>query len=154
MNDLPKIIFAIALTILLLTLLWKFDVFKSQASKDAEKLGESGGALDTASSVTKDVAKDIKKKYGSIKPKLSTNKWNSWASRIWNAKGTFNDDEDVIYSVFREGQNQYDIKAFTIFFKLYFENKKHLDLYEYLSTFMNEDELQRIYKIIEQKPKV
>ena len=153
-NEKVQIIISIALIGLIIYLLYRFEFFTTKEDKTAEALGDKGGALDTSAMVTTQTVKDLKKKYGSTKLNLSTNKYPDYAKRIWDAKGVFYDDPENVNSVFRELKNRADVKVFASYFKVYYKNTGKVDLFEYLKTFLNSDELTDISKIINVKPAV
>jgi hypothetical protein len=73
---------------------------------------------------------------------------NGFVQRLYNSKGFFNDDEDNVYSIFRSAQSKLQVSCFAY----YFNQIKKRNLIEYLSSFLNSDEIARIGEIIEKKP--
>lgn len=71
-------------------------------------------------------------------------------NELIKAKGIFNDDEEAIFNVFKNFQTQFQIMYFNEFFKA--TTKK--DLFVFLYDFLDNDELARIIKTIQNKPKV
>lgn len=65
---------------------------------------------------------------------------NAIADSIYNAKGIFDDNEDAIYNAFKS------IKAKTQLSQLsdVFKNKYGKDLYNYLTSFLDEEELGKV----------
>lgn len=152
MNQYVKIAFGIGLTILLLTLLWKFDFFKSQDAKDSEALGQGGGGLDTDSLITKKVLEDYKKAYGNKKPTASEifsspKKWQEFYFQILGSSGVINDDENAVYNVFRSLKSKTDIKGFAIFF----QGVKKEGLFDYISKYLDSEEVAKVAQIIKDK---
>ena len=67
---------------------------------------------------------------------------------LYDSKGVFNDDEQKLYGTIKRFKFKSQVsQAADVFFKTY---KK--DLARYLSTFLNEQELQRIYNYLDQLP--
>ena len=73
----------------------------------------------------------------------------AYVQDLWDATGTFNDDEEAIYGVFRAMRTQSQISALA----KRFNQLKGKDLYGYLKDYLNESELLTVKKIIDQKPK-
>lgn len=73
----------------------------------------------------------------------------AYVEDLWDATGTFNDDEEAIYGVFRAMRTQSQIAALA----KRFNQLKNKDLYGYLKDYLNEAELLTVKKIIDQKPK-
>ena len=73
----------------------------------------------------------------------------AYVEDLWDATGTFNDDEEAIYGVFRAMKTQSQISALA----KRFNQLKSKDLYGYLKDYLNEEELLNVKKIIDQKPK-
>jgi hypothetical protein len=63
---------------------------------------------------------------------------------IKDCEGTFNDDEDTLYSIFRAIPN---LTIFSMVSNI-FNYKYKVDLQMFLVTFMNESEMNKLYKII------
>lgn len=72
-----------------------------------------------------------------------------WTKEIYSTRGIFNDDEDKLFAIFQQ------IPTITVLSMVsnYFKRKYKKDLRIWLSEFLNEKEMQRIYSIIEKKPK-
>lgn len=79
----------------------------------------------------------------------NSKKFGDWITELWDAKGTFNDNEDSVYDVFRKLNSQYETSIFAATFKVL----KGRDLYTYLKSFMNNDELAQVYDITNKKKK-
>jgi hypothetical protein len=73
---------------------------------------------------------------------------NGFVKRLYDSKGFFNDDEDNVYQIFRSAQSKLQVSCFAY----YFNQIKGRNLVEYLSSFLNSDEIARIGEIIEKKP--
>jgi len=73
----------------------------------------------------------------------------AYVDDLWNATGTFNDDEEAIYGVFRAMKTQSQIAALA----KRFNQIKNKDLYSYLRDYLNDTELLKVKGIIDQKPK-
>ncbi len=148
-----KLLLLGAFAFMLYKLLNKF-FGESEEEKNASKLSESNALNDT---LTPDsiITKAVKKKLGKSNPsssdigKLIPNKANmpKWITTLWGAKGTFSDDEEKVYGVFRQMTSQFEVN----FFAKLFQATKSTDLFAYLKTFMNSEELSDLYKIINGK---
>jgi len=73
----------------------------------------------------------------------------AYVNDLWDATGTFNDDEEAIYGVFRAMKTQSQVAALS----KRFNQLKSKDLYGYLNDYLNEAELLKVKAIIDQKPK-
>lgn len=73
---------------------------------------------------------------------------NAFVQRLWNSKGVFNDNEDEVYQIFRSAQSKLQVSCFAY----YFNQIKGRNLIEFLSSFLNSDEIARIAEIINKKP--
>lgn len=94
-------------------------------------------------------AKYPKKVWDNVKQsKLTAAQFYKLAQQLDWAKGTFNDDEDSVYNVFRQLQTQYQVSQLARFFNAL--SKK--DLLEYLKSFMNSDEIDKVLTIISKYP--
>lgn len=71
------------------------------------------------------------------------------AKKLHKAKGTFNDNEDSVWSAFRNLKYKSQVTQLSdVFYNLY-----KIDLYTYLESFLNTAELNKLYNIIaEMKP--
>lgn len=69
------------------------------------------------------------------------------ANDIINAKGFFNDDENKLYNAFNQIKNQAQMSYVAYIFE---QNKK--DLVTFLKSFLNDEELAKVYRIISNKP--
>lgn len=72
----------------------------------------------------------------------------SLVAKIYDSKGFFNDDEDQVYNFFRALQSKMQCSAVAF----YFEKTYERPLTEYLDSFLNASEVEKIVKIINQKP--
>jgi len=73
----------------------------------------------------------------------------AYVNDLWDATGTFNDDEEQIYGVFRAMKTKSQVAALA----KRFNQLKSFDLYNYLENYLNESELLKVKAIIDQKPK-
>lgn len=74
---------------------------------------------------------------------LTTNVARDMSKRIYNAAGTFNDNEEAVYGVFRQLTYKTQLSWLSyMFYKQYGE-----DLLQYISNFMNADELATVKQI-------
>lgn len=150
-----KLILLVTAVFIIVRLLNKFGLLgKSDEEKDVEKLSESTALNDEIGKGTK-LGKAIVKATGkktiskSDVERLTPNRpnFNKWINQIWDSKGFFKDNEDKVYSVFRQMNSQFEINMFS----KVFSTIKQRDLFGFLSTFMNDKELSIVYNIIKNK---
>jgi hypothetical protein len=72
------------------------------------------------------------------------------AEDIYNAKGTFNDNEDTLYSAFRKIPTKFAAILVSIALKSYYT--KDRDLISYVEDFTNTEEQSKIWDIIKNNP--
>ena len=72
----------------------------------------------------------------------------AYVNDLWNATGTFNDDEEMIYGVFRAMKTKSQVASLA----KRFNQLKAKDLYGYLSDYLSDSELLKVKGIIDQKP--
>jgi hypothetical protein len=89
----------------------------------------------------KPTAADIKK----LTP--NSGSFAKWILDIKYAKGTVNDDEDTVFNVFRSMSSQFEINMFSTTFKA----TTGLDLMGYLKSFLDDEDLAEINRIIKNK---
>ena len=135
--------YGIALIIILFIVykfLQKIHLIPTEEDKKAEQLGYSNFWKPF---FWKDAASKGKK------PKILTkNSAKNLSQKIWDAKGLFNDDEESLYGVFRQIKTQSQISYLSdVFFQ---ETGK--DLYEFLNSFLNSDELSKLSDRLNQLP--
>jgi len=70
---------------------------------------------------------------------------DDFAKQIFNAKGFFNDDEDTIFSVFRQQKYRSQISWLAYRFRIMYKT----DLYAYLRGFLNNKEILNVFEIIQ-----
>lgn len=80
---------------------------------------------------------------------LSSSKMLTLTNEVLNAKGIVNDSEEEIYTVFKNFSTQFQVYYFSQFFKA----KTNKDLIAFISDFMNNTELSRVYDIIKKLPR-
>jgi hypothetical protein len=73
---------------------------------------------------------------------------SAYVDDLWNATGTFNDDEEAIYGVFRAMKTKSQVAALA----KRFNQLKNQDLYSYLDNYLNDEEILKVKSIIDQKP--
>lgn len=134
---------------------------KTEEDKKADALGDSNALA--AADVTNPIitkatitlpsgkVKTFKDMTAAERAALTPNskKFSEWINELWDASGTFNDNEDDVYDVFRKLYSQYETSIFAATFKVL----KGKDLYTYLKSFMNNDELAQVYDITSKKKK-
>jgi hypothetical protein len=67
---------------------------------------------------------------------------------IWDAKGTFNDDEEKVYTAFRTTRTFADIWCIAINFKTLHKR----NMVDFMDTFIGEEEKAKIFDIIKNYP--
>ena len=72
----------------------------------------------------------------------------AYVDTLWDATGSFNDEEEKIYGVFRAMRTKSQVAALA----KSFNQLKNKDLYGYLNDALNETELLKVKSIIDQKP--
>ena len=72
----------------------------------------------------------------------------AYVEDLWDATGTFNDDEEAIYGVFRAMKTKSQIAALA----KRFNQLKNKDLYGYLADYLSDSELLKVKAIVDQKP--
>mgnify|MGYP000856589775 CR=1 FL=1 len=80
---------------------------------------------------------------------LSSSKMLALTNEVINAKGFVNDSEEEIYTVFKNFSTQFQVYYFSQFFKA----KTNKDLIAFISDFMNNTELSKVYDIIKKLPR-
>lgn len=70
------------------------------------------------------------------------------AKRIDDSKGLFNDDEDTLYDVFRSISTQWQLSFLAAIFSAYYKK----DLFLYLKSFLNANELNSLLSMIKNYP--
>jgi len=86
---------------------------------------------------------DIKKQEG-----MERTQYKAFSRTLLNAKGIINDDEDAIYSIFRNIQTQYQLSVLSRVFNVYWKK----DLLEYLKGVLKADELAPILAQVKNYP--
>lgn len=150
-----KWILVVLIVLVVLRLLNKFGLIgTTQDDKNAEKLQESHTlgdlkdkkTLDAASKVLgKPYSKTTKEERDKLTP--NKNRFGQFILDLRDANGITNDDEEKVYSVFRQLYSQYEVTLFANVFAA-IEKK---DLYAYLRSFLDNEELSEVYKIIKNK---
>lgn len=156
-NLIIKGVIALAILLALFMLLKALGVFKSDEEKQADKLLSEGvGGADTGGiQVPKGTTvKDIKnmtleQKKDLMRKNFPTfDKWYEFVNIIWDAKGTFKDDEDAVVGVFRQFYTKNEANAFA----KYFFNVKKRDLTAFMASFMDAGQLAMIQSILKDLP--
>lgn len=140
-----QIIFAVALLAFLIYLFKSF--LDSQQEKGAEELA-STEALNSSEMET--IINSIPKK---DLPRViyEAKKHNviDIGTMIYDAKGFFDDDEQSVYSAFSMIKNQIHMVHLADYFKRLYK----IEIVAYLSTFLNDEEMNRVNDIIKRIPK-
>lgn len=151
-----KTFLLIAIILVILSLLKRFGLLKfgdSKEEKDVKALNEIKNfqpeyerVLYSAMAKKLGVSKPTTKQVQTFIP--TTNQLKTWTNNLWDAKQFFNDDESKSYGVFRSMDSQLDVWAFAKFFQAI----KNKDLFGYLQSYLDDEEISMIYNIIQQKP--
>jgi hypothetical protein len=80
--------------------------------------------------------------------KIERTQYKAYSRDLLNAKGIINDDEDKIYSIFKNIQTQYQLSVLARVFNFYWKK----DLLEYLKGVLNADELAPILAQVKNYP--
>jgi hypothetical protein len=150
-----KTFLLLAVIFVILVLLKKFGLLKfgdSKEEKDVKALNEIKNFQPEYERVLYEA---MKKKLGVSKPTTAqiqqfiptTNQLKTWTNNLWDAKQFFNDDESKSYGVFRSMDSQLDVWGFAKFF----QSIKNKDLFGYLESYLDAEEISMIYNIIKQK---
>jgi hypothetical protein len=81
---------------------------------------------------------------------LTANSGSLLSEKIYNAHHWYNDNEEEVYSVFRALSSQSQVTSLAYWFK----QKYNEDLFYYLKSFLSDNEMAVIVKIINSKPKI
>lgn len=69
------------------------------------------------------------------------------AKEIYNSKGLFNDDEQMLFNSFNKLRNQAQVSYIAEIFQ-----KDKRDLTTFLKSFLNDEEMAKLYRIVSNKP--
>lgn len=85
---------------------------------------------------------------------VDKSKPKSWGSQLFairteilNSKGVFNDDEEMVYNAFNKLRNQAQVSYIAELFQ-----KDKRDLSTFLKSFLNNEEMAKLYRIVANKP--
>lgn len=85
---------------------------------------------------------------------VDKSKPKSWGSQLYairteilNSKGVFNDDEEMIFNAFNKLRNQAQVSYIAELFQ-----KDKRDLSTFLKSFLNTEEMAKLYRIVANKP--
>lgn len=153
-----KTFLLIAIIFVILVLLKKFGLLKFGDSKEEQDVKALNEIKNFQPAYEKVLYEAMKKKLGTSKPTtaeiqtfIPTNsQLKTWTDNLWNAKQFFNDDESKSYGVFRSMDSQLDVWAFAKIFQA----TKNKDLFGFLESYLDAEEISMIYNIIQQKPLV
>jgi hypothetical protein len=151
-----KTFLLIAIIFVILVLLKKFGLLKFGDSKEEKDVKALNEIKNFQPAYEKVLYEAMKKKLGTSKPTTAqiqsfiptTNQLKTWTDNLWNAKQFFNDDESKSYGVFRSMDSQLDVWAFAKIFQA----TKNKDLFGFLESYLDAEEISMIYNIIQQKP--
>ena len=95
-----------------------------------------------------------------IPGRASDNVLQSMSNAIWDAKATVateiltigivHDKEDAVYAIMNSLPNKFSVAWFAWFFA----RTRQRDLVGFMQTFMNTEELSKVYRIIDKKPEI
>jgi len=68
-------------------------------------------------------------------------------TEILNSKGVFNDDEEMVFNAFNKLRNQAQVSYIAELFQ-----KDKRDLTTFLKSFLNTEEMAKLYRIVANKP--
>lgn len=71
------------------------------------------------------------------------------ATQVKDAKGVFNDDEDSLYTVLQEAESKVNLS----YISYLFGREYNKSMSEYINGFTNQEERQKIIKLVNQLPK-
>jgi len=151
-----KTFLLIAIIFVIVVLLKKFGLLKFGDSKEEKDVKALNEIKNFQPEYEKVLYEAMKKKLRVSKPTSAqikqfiptTNELKTWTNNLWDAKQFFDDDESKSYGVFRSMNSQIDVWAFAKFF----QGSKNKDLFGYLESYLDADEISMIYNIIKQKP--
>jgi hypothetical protein len=117
-------------------------LFKSSEEKAFDKFSENKG---WDPFFWQDMLDQMKKKGGKASIKiLNKDLQSKYAKQLYDAEGTFNDDENAVYDVFRNMHNLTSLSILCyVFSQTYSES-----LYDYLTGFLSDSEMRNIYDIV------
>lgn len=85
---------------------------------------------------------------------VDKSKPKSWGSQLFairteilNSKGLFNDDEEMVFNAFNKLRNQAQVSYIAELFQ-----KDKRDLSTFLKSFLNNEEMAKLYRIVANKP--
>jgi len=95
----------------------------------------------------------VKAKAKGIKKSYSSYEYNQFAGTLMQSSGYFDDDEELVYGIFRKLKNDADYLALDEAFGTYdagwFSSSKSMT--QYLRSFLNNEEVRKINKILAQR---
>jgi len=153
-----KTFLLIAVIFVILVLLKKFGLLKFGDSKEEKDVKALNDIPNFKPEYEKVLYKAAAQKLGVSKPTATqmakfiptTTELKTWVNNLWDAKGNINDDEAKTYGVFRSMNSQVDVWAFAKIFQV----MKNKDLFGYLESYLNPEEISMVYQIIKSKPLV
>ncbi len=103
-------------------------------------------AIDEGASQVSDTLADAQNKPQTHKEAVDSHKfdYDRVAKLIYNAHSLLSDNENDVYSAFNMIKTKDQLKYLLLYFKKYM----NYDMYEYLSSFLNEEELSKVYDIV------
>jgi hypothetical protein len=151
-----KTFLLIAIIFVILVLLKKFGLLKFGDSKEEQDVKALNEIKNFQPAYEKVLYEAMKKKLGTSKPTTAqiqtfvptNSQLKIWTDNLWDAKQFFNDDESKSYGVFRSMDSQLDVWGFAKIFQA----TKNKDLFGFLESYLNAEEISMIYNIIQQKP--
>lgn len=98
--------------------------------------------------IFKDIVKKNNKVFVDWKIQKIPLNYYDLANQVYDAKGFFHDDNEKLYSVFRNIQTQYQLSNVAFYFDLKYKK----DMLEYIKSFLNSDEIERIFDMVKNYP--
>lgn len=124
-----------------------------EATASTTQVNQSNPVLAFSPSYRATIIEAYKKKYGNTKgfevtKQLKGLDFAALAKKIYDSKGTFKDDKPKLYSVFNTMQTQYQLSYLAGVFSAAYKK----DLYQYLKTFLDDDEILPVLNIVKNYP--
>lgn len=125
----------------------KLGVTKSEEEEDIE--AAAGTDSSTKSTSPFDYSQFFRKHKPTIKDiQKDGTPYISYSKQLYDSKGFWNDDEDSVYSVFRDTKTQLGIALIAKAFQLKYKK----DLILYLDGFMSDNDLVKVVNMVKKKP--
>ena len=124
----------------------------TQASGSSTEVDFNNPMLSFNPNYFQTIIKDIKNKNNKAVVVLDiqrgTLNYYDLSNQVYDAKGFFHDDNEKLYSVFRNIQTQFQLSNVAFYFNLKYKK----DMLEYIKSFLNSDEIERVFDIVKNYP--